>query len=45
MPPMIWVSGENIAMTIVPTMTASRTIMSGSMTEVIALTASSTSPS
>ena len=43
MPLMIWVSGENIAMTMVPTMTARNTIIIGSMIEVIAFTASSTS--
>ena len=43
--PMIWIMGINIAMTIVPTITASTIIMSGSITEVRPATALSTSSS
>lgn len=44
-PPMIWMSGMNRAMTIVPTTTARKTMRTGSMIEVMAATALSTSSS
>ena len=42
---MIWIMGMNIAITIVPTMTASTIIINGSITEVNHATALSTSSS